>query len=137
MFFSLLLIQGVAFGGFCGYLAGQKNRSGTSWFWLGFFFSILALIAIAASPSLANQKIDSLEEKSTRQCPFCAETVKAEAKICRYCQRDLPTLEPVVQDERAFGKCPNCSKHILLDSTGCNHCTARFDGDGWKVLPLL
>jgi len=29
-------------------------------------------------------------EEVTRICPFCAETVKAQAKVCRFCGRDLP-----------------------------------------------
>jgi hypothetical protein len=27
---------------------------------------------------------------ATRACPFCAETIKQAAKVCRYCNRDLP-----------------------------------------------
>lgn len=29
--------------------------------------------------------------EATRICPYCAETVKADAKVCRYCGRELKT----------------------------------------------
>ncbi len=29
-------------------------------------------------------------EADEKECPFCAEIIKAKAKICKHCQRDLP-----------------------------------------------
>jgi uncharacterized membrane protein YdbT with pleckstrin-like domain len=35
---------------------------------------------------------DKKSGEETRVCPSCAESVKAEAKVCRHCGRDLPPL---------------------------------------------
>ncbi len=47
----LVLVQAYVFGKFCAFIAKEKNRDSASWFYLGFFFSLLALVAIAAVPA--------------------------------------------------------------------------------------
>jgi uncharacterized membrane protein YdbT with pleckstrin-like domain len=36
--------------------------------------------------------VEGMEGEPTRECPYCAELIKARAKICRYCNRELPPL---------------------------------------------
>lgn len=56
MFFSLIFItSGIVFGGACAIVATNKNRDGLGWFVLGFLFSLVALIVIAALSPVAKQ----------------------------------------------------------------------------------
>jgi hypothetical protein len=88
MFWTVLIIQGIIFGGFCSFIASQKNRNSSNWFYLGFLFSILAVLALIAIPK---ENIAD-EPDAIRLCPYCAEQVKAQATFCRFCQKDLPVL---------------------------------------------
>jgi hypothetical protein len=46
---------------------------------------------------LLKPELKQLEEQQVAQglekCPFCAEMIKPDARVCRYCSRDLPELE--------------------------------------------
>lgn len=93
----LLLVQAIVFGAFCAFVAGQKNRGRGNWFILGFLFSFLSLLALIAVPK--NESTDIIPA-SSRKCPFCAEVVKAEAKICRYCNNKLPAIKKSTRNHK-------------------------------------
>ena len=52
-------------------------------------------------------------EASTRKCPFCAEQVKAEAIVCRFCHRDLPERQNVSKGAPDLSDTPAQQTDIL------------------------
>ncbi len=103
LFVSLLVLGGIAFWVFICHLiakaAKAKGRSYAGFFCLSFFFSPLLgwiIVLAMAKPTIAGATaapIDSTANASLAKsdgvelfkCPKCAEWIKAEAEICRFC----------------------------------------------------
>jgi len=96
------------FGIICMFLAQEKKRDKSSWFILGFFFGLIALIVLIALP-----KLDNETEKNIFTCGECSATVEKDDKICPNCgdvfEGDIFTCiecRATVEEDDKY--CPNC-----------------------------
>ncbi len=84
----------VAMGLICGFLsmslAKKKGHPVGSWFACGLFLGIFGLIAAAGLP---NYTVLGESEKP-KKCPDCAEMVRRDAHVCRYCGHKFLVLPP-------------------------------------------
>jgi len=56
-----------------------------------------------------------MEEEATKNCPFCGEEVKTEAKKCKHCQENITDKI-----------CPFCGEEIKALATKCRHCKSEL-----------
>jgi zinc-ribbon domain len=72
-----------------GSFAKGRGHGFSGYFWLSVCLSpLIGLIGVLIAGTTEEAKRTAAGD--TRKCPHCAEMVKPEAKVCRYCQRDLP-----------------------------------------------
>lgn len=84
-----LLILWLAMATLVAAIASSKGRSWLGFFVYGFLVWPLALIhALVMAPTEA----DGILSGDARKCPYCAETIKREAIICKHCRHDVVPL---------------------------------------------
>jgi hypothetical protein len=130
----IILFQAIVFGFFSSFIAKEKGRDTGGWFFLGFLFSILAIFALIAIPK--HQVSSSNNISKIKKCPDCAEEIKYEAKVCRFCgkrfeevelqkdiivESDQQTSSQISKNQR-MERCPTCYNWNYHTDKHCSAC---------------
>jgi hypothetical protein len=88
-----IILVAMVLGALVGVIAQAKGRGFFGrWIYGTLLFVVAIIHVLVIRPNATGVEARALVGGDTRKCPHCAEIIKAEAKVCRYCGRDvMPT----------------------------------------------
>ena len=150
MIWVYLIIYGIAFGILSSLAVKNKNRDQSGWFIIGFLFGVFGLVAavlvdkIDDSDNISQKSEDFEPNKITKKCPDCAESIKLEANVCRFCQyrfseeevakqieleKEKHKLEVTKSSSSSQWQCRNCFRFNPFNLSSCDFCKAKKPDD--------
>jgi len=86
---------------------------------IGVVIGVVGLLIVLFGYGEARKSKQSMASGTNKKCPFCAEVIKAEANVCRYCGKELPddgeqlNVEKLVQSttDRSTNECDRLDKN--------------------------
>jgi len=116
---GFLLVFWAIIGAIVGGIIGDRKGRGGAGVVLGLLLGPIGWLIIALGP-------DYKTERESKKCPFCAELVKKEAKVCKHCGRDFPGADTHVDIPPLKARCPYCGKEVAENLEACPHCRMRI-----------
>src|SRR5215510_9651414 len=111
-----IFIFWTSFSIIAGVIAKHKGRSGIGFFLLAVILSPLigVIAALVAEPNVARVEQDDIRLERSKRCPFCSEIIKREARVCRYCGRELGPPQTEITNLRGI------ANSVVAQSKGMN-----------------
>ncbi len=125
-----LTFVGLLVCGLVGALITSSKQGGCAGFLLGFLFGPIGILIAAV---MANQSQIRQDTNLRYPCPYCAELILRDAKVCRFCGRDVEplanaTLVSPLQLNRDYMRCPVCQRKNRVGTLRCENCGVHFGG---------